>query len=354
MLELNAVGKRYHGQTALDGVSFSVAAGEIFVLLGPTGAGKTTTLSCIAGLEKVHSGRIALQERDITETDPMQRDVAMVFEGFNLLPILSVYDNIAFSLRSPVYRQSEAEISARVKAIAQDLRIAHLLDRDVETLSGGEKQRVAIARALVRRPRLYLLDEPLSALDLKLRETLRVELKALHEKHGSTILYATHDYHGAVAIADRIGVLDQGRLYQVGTVAELFADPRHTKVGQLMGSPAMAQFPATLQDAEIRIHDTEITLPRTRWPDAVNGEYLIGSWPEDIDLSMQTRAAYAPASVYATDFRGADKAVQIQIGPHYFRKVVDLDFAGVQGESCWFRLDPDKAFLFDRTGERYE
>ena len=354
MLELNAVSKRYHGQTALDEISFSVTAGEIFVLLGPTGAGKTTTLSCIAGLEKVHGGRIFLQDRDITDAHPMERDVAMVFEGFNLLPILSVYDNIALPLRSPAYRQPEPEISTRVKATAQDLRIAHLLDRHVDTLSGGEKQRVAIARAMVRRPQLYLLDEPLSALDLKLRETLRVELKALHEKHGSTILYATHDYHGAVAIADRVGVLDQGRLYQVGSVTELFADPRHVKVGKLMGSPAMAQFPATLHGPELTIDATDITLPRTKWLGAANGHYIVGTWPEDIELSLQARAEYVPASVYATDFRGSDKAVQILVGPHYFRKVVELDFAGVQGDPCWFRIDPDKVYLFDNTGERYE
>ena len=161
----------------------------------------------------------------MTDADPGSRDIAIVFEGFNLLPVLDVKDNIAFALRSPSFRESEDEIGRRVGRTAELLRISHLLDRDVDTLSGGERQRVAIARALVRRPVMFLLDEPLSALDLKLREGLRAELRQIHRQHRSTMLYATHDYHGAIAIADRIGIIDGGVIQQAGTIEDIYRLP---------------------------------------------------------------------------------------------------------------------------------
>ena len=231
MLEINGIKKNFGGKAALAGVDLEVRQGEVFVLLGPTGAGKTTMLRVVAGLEKVDDGQIVLKGHDITAVDPMERDMAMVFEGLNLIPVLSVRDNIAFALRSDIYREDETEIERRLQRVSDDLHIGHLLDRDVEPLSGGEKQRVAVARAMVRRPVLFLLDEPLSALDLKLREELRVELRQLHERHGSTILYATHDYHGAAAIADRIGIINDGKVYQLGPLPELLENPNHRVVG---------------------------------------------------------------------------------------------------------------------------
>ena len=205
MLRLEGLRKSYGAKRALRGLDLEVPDNEIMALLGPTGAGKSSTLLASAGLISLEAGRVFLAGRDVTDIDPSGRDVSIVFEGFNLLPVLDVKDNIAFALRSPTYRESEDEIKARVGRTAELLRISHLLDRDVDTLSGGERQRVAIARALVRRPKMFLLDEPLSALDLKLREGLRAELRQIHRQHRSTMLYATHDYHGAIAIADRLG-----------------------------------------------------------------------------------------------------------------------------------------------------
>lgn len=342
MLELSKVVKRYRGNTALDGVSLQAVRGEIFALLGPTGAGKSTSLLCIAGLEPVTSGHIALHGKDITTINPLERDMAMVFEGFNLLPILSVRDNIELALRSPVYRQTENEIRKRVDKVASRLHIDHLLERNVETLSGGETQRVAIARVMVRRPLLYLLDEPLSALDLKLREELRVELRALHEEHGSTIVYATHDYHNAAAIADRIGILCEGKLYQTGTLDELVQNPGHRIVGQLLGSPAMAFFPVGLREGEIVFVDTNTP-----------AEFTLGIWPDDIELSLHERPGFRKATVYATDYRGIDKAIQLQMADSHFRKVVPLTFPAAQGDDCWFRCNLTKAFRFDSvSGQR--
>lgn len=179
LLEVRDLQKIFLNRRALRGVTFSMRQGEILALLGPTGAGKTSTLLSIAGLVKPASGTVLINGRDVTAADPRIRDVAVVFEGFNLLPTLSVYDNIAFPLRSPVYRQPEGIVDELVTKAARDLKIAHLLKRDTSQLSGGERQRVAVARALVRKPQIYLLDEPLSALDLKLRESLRAELRAL-------------------------------------------------------------------------------------------------------------------------------------------------------------------------------
>jgi ABC-type sugar transport system ATPase subunit len=356
MLEINGIKKNFGGKAALAGVDLEVRQGEVFVLLGPTGAGKTTMLRVVAGLEKVDDGQIVLKGHDITAVDPMERDMAMVFEGLNLIPVLSVRDNIAFALRSDIYREDETEIERRLQRVSDDLHIGHLLDRDVETLSGGEKQRVAVARAMVRRPVLFLLDEPLSALDLKLREELRVELRQLHERHGSTILYATHDYHGAAAIADRIGIINDGKVYQLGPLPELLENPNHRVVGELLGSPSMAFFPARRDNGEVRLDglDMGLAADALRVPVAADGTpVLLGVWPEDVEVSLSAREGMQKGVVYATDFRGTDRAIQVQAGDKAFRKVVELDFPGRQGDDCWFGFAAEKVFVFDhQSGAR--
>ena len=358
MLELRNVVKHYRDKTALNGLQLEVKQGEIFVLLGPTGAGKTTTLRCIAGLDTINLGAVLLEGEDITTVNTMDRDMAMVFEGFNLLPLLSVRDNIAFPLRSDIYRQEEKEIQHRVAAVAKHLRIDHLLERDVLNLSGGEQQRVAIARTIVRRPKMYLLDEPLSALDLKLREELRVELRQLHEHYQSTIVYATHDYHGAAAIADRIGIIHEGKLYQSDTLEKLYQDPAHVVVGQLIGSPAMAFFPAQLIDGHIALQDTVIRISLEHFAgnaDFVTDPMLLGMWPEDIEIALQELPNFQPATIYATDYRGMDRAVQVQTGCGFFRKVVAMDFPAMQGDACWYRLNTLQGFWFDaQSGKRLD
>jgi ABC-type sugar transport system ATPase subunit len=345
MLAIAGLEKRYRSKEALLGVDLDVADDEIVALLGPTGAGKTSTLLCASGLERADAGRIEIDGEDVTGLPPTHRDVALVFEGFNLLPTLHAYDNIAFGLRSPAYREDEREIDRRVRMVAETLQIGDLLQRDVEALSGGERQRVAIARALVRRPRVYLLDEPLSALDLKLREGLRLELRALHRSHPSTILYATHDYHGAAAIADRIAIIDSGRIHQIGRLEELFADPGDVIVGALLGSPSMVRFEASAQDRLLVADGLE--RPLGRLAGEVRGRLVAGLWPDDVDVSAQPLPDYRPAEIYATDFRGMDQAIQVQAGTHFFRKVVGLDARFRQGDRCWFRLPPERIFIFD-------
>lgn len=351
VLQLENVTKAYDHKPALRGVELKVEKGEILALLGPTGAGKTSTLLSVAGLVSPDSGRILIGGKDVTETDPRLRDIAIVFEGFNLLPVLSVYENIAFPLRSPIYQESASEIDIRVRKAAQDLKIGHLLDRGIDQLSGGERQRVAVARALVRSPQLYLLDEPLSALDLKLRESLRLELRELQQRHDATILYATHDYHGAAAIADRVALIDDGRIVQVGTLSELLDHPSHVSVGRLIGSPSMALFDGRITRDGVEVAGFARPLPRAELrlaSDAKDQGVTLGVWPEDIVLSATEKQGWHRADIYATDFRGLDRAVQVRFGDQSFRKVVPLDVDLKQGDACWFDVPADSAFVFDR------
>ena len=355
VLEVRGLTKRFGAKIAVDGIDLKVEEGEVLGLLGPTGAGKTTTLRCIAGLHRPDSGSVRLGGDDVTRESPMLRDIAVVFEGFNLLPTLSVFDNIAFPLRSPLYRESDGEIKARVMRAAQDLRIEHLLDRYTDQISGGERQRVALARALVRRPKLFLLDEPLSALDLKLREALQSELRDMHRHRAQTLVYASHDFLSTAAIASRIAVIDEGRLLQTGTLSEIYADPAYRRIGELIGSPSMSLFAARVRDAMLSIEGYPVS-----WPAASLGlarltkgaGITIGFWPEDIGFSPTPLPDYGPATVWATDFRGRDQAVEARFGAHRTRKVVSTRDRFSEGDACFIKLDPRKAFVFSESGAR--
>jgi multiple sugar transport system ATP-binding protein len=245
-LVLEGVDKRFGHTQAVSGLNLRVADGEMVVLLGPTGAGKTTTLRLAAGLERPDTGRVRIGGHDVTETPPAARDVAFVFQQYSLYPHLSVYDNLAFPLRSPVRQVPEPEISKRVREIAALLRIEQKLKSRATQLSGGQMQRVAIGRALVRQPSMYLMDEPLSSLDAKLRAELRVELKRIQRQVGATILYVTHDQTEAMTMASRIGVLEQGRLVQLGTPRQIYEDPHDVHVATRLGSPTVNLVPRQL------------------------------------------------------------------------------------------------------------
>lgn len=245
-VRLQGVSKRFGATEAVAGLDLDAADGEFVVLLGPTGAGKTTTLRLVAGLEKPDAGRVYIGGRDVTDTTPAPRDVSFVFQQYSLYPHLSVFDNLAFPLRSPARRWPEPEIESRVREIARMLRIEDKLANRATQLSGGQMQRVAIGRALVRRPNVYLMDEPLSSLDAKLRAEMRVELKRIQRELGATILYVTHDQTEAMTMASRIGVLDRGRLVQLGSPREIYEDPVNTYVATRLGSPSINLVPRSL------------------------------------------------------------------------------------------------------------
>ena len=246
-IELKNLSKTYNKKIeALHDINFTIEDGQFFVLLGPSGAGKTTTLRCIAGLEKIDNGSILFNDESVTEDQPASRDVCFVFQQYSLYPHYSVYENLAFPLRSPMRKLPEEEIKTKVENIASMLKISNKLNNKATQLSGGEMQRVAIGRALVREPNLYLMDEPLSSLDAKLRESLRVELKNIQTNLNATILYVTHDQAEATTLADKIGVLKEGHLVQIGTPEEIYENPNSIYVSQRLGSPKINILPGTL------------------------------------------------------------------------------------------------------------
>ena len=241
---LTGITKTFGADVALDDVSMTVPDGSFVVLLGPTGAGKTTTLRMVSGLDRPDRGRVAIGGRDMAGLTPAQRNVAMVFQQYSLYPHLTVRQNLEFPLKSPMLRTPRAEIDRKVGQIAEILQISHKLDNRATALSGGEMQRVSIGRALVRNPSVYLMDEPLSSLDAKLRADLRIELKSIQADSGATLLYVTHDQIEAMTMATHVGVLDKGRLVQFGSPREIYENPVSIYAASRLGQPRINVLPA--------------------------------------------------------------------------------------------------------------
>ncbi len=283
---LQNITKRFKTVTALKNVSFDIKDGEFFVLLGPTGAGKTTTLRVISGLEHQDEGSVLFDGEPVDRLTPADRDIAFVFEQYSLYPTMSVYDNLAFPLRSPLRHMSEDAIRKRVEETAKKLRISHLLQRPTANLSGGEMQRVSLGRALVREPRIFLMDEPLSNLDAKLREALRVELQHLQKTEGSTTLFVTHDQIEALTMGDRIAVLNKGRIVQIGTAEDIYDRPATTFVAQLVGTPRINLVEASRENDTLYVADSTIRLPRPP-EDYLPPSFLLGVRPEDVQIHSE-------------------------------------------------------------------
>jgi sn-glycerol 3-phosphate transport system ATP-binding protein len=276
---LNNVTKQFHGGTcALDDLSLEIPDGEFLILVGPSGCGKTTALRLIAGLEKATSGTIVIGDTTVNGVSPRDRDIAMVFQNYALYPHMTVYRNLGFGLRER--RTPKREVDRRVREISAVLGLDDLLKRRPAQLSGGQRQRVAMGRALVREPKVFLLDEPLSNLDAKLRVQMRAELKRLHAKLGITTIYVTHDQIEAMTLADRIVVMSAGRALQVGTPQEVFSRPANLFVAGFIGSPAMNLLRGR---ASARASaDTEVTAGELRFtrPGVPDGEVVVGIRPE--------------------------------------------------------------------------
>jgi multiple sugar transport system ATP-binding protein len=280
---LQHVTKRFQTVTALKNVSFAIEDGEFFVLLGPTGAGKTTTLRVIAGLERQEEGHVLFDDQVIDEVTPADRDIAFVFQQYSLYPTMSVYDNLAFPLRSPLRKIPEEEVRSRVTEAAQKLRISHLLERKTARLSGGEMQRVSIGRAIVREPRVFLMDEPLSNLDAKLREALRVELQHLQKTQGSTTLFVTHDQVEALTMADRIAVLNEGKIVQIGSPDDIYDRPESMFVAELVGSPGINLLTSSRENGSLYVEDSPVVLAVDYPTEKLPAQFMLGVRPEDVN-----------------------------------------------------------------------
>lgn len=243
---LKNVTKKFGNDVALDNVSLTIPDGAFVILLGPTGAGKTTILRMVSGLDDPDSGEVYIDGEKVTGRTPAQRDIAMVFQQYSLYPHMTVKENLEFPLKSPILKTPADEIKIKVDEIASVLQITHKLGNKATELSGGEMQRVSIGRALVRDPLIYLMDEPLSSLDAKLRSDLRIELKRIQANLGSTFLYVTHDQIEAMTMATHVGVLDKGKLVQFGSPREIYEEPISLYVASRLGTPRMNQLPADL------------------------------------------------------------------------------------------------------------
>jgi multiple sugar transport system ATP-binding protein len=345
--ELQHITRRFPTVTALDDVSFSFSDGEFFVLLGPTGAGKTTTLRIIAGLEKQDGGNILLDGQNIDSHTPAERDVAFVFQQYSLYPTMTVYDNLAFPLRSPMRKTPEPEIRKKVEDAAEKLRITQLLKRKTAQLSGGEMQRVAIGRAIVREPRLFLMDEPLSNLDAKLREALRVELKHLQKTQGSTTLFVTHDQIEALTMADRIAVLNDGRVVQQGTPDDIYDKPGTTFVAQLVGTPKINLLHAGRQNGTIHVADSGLSVPAPKLP--LPESFLLGIRPEDIRPAPQ--GAFS-ATVGLIEPLGVETILHLRSGSLSLLGLVPGMATQKVGEQIRFDIVREKLHFFGPDGVR--
>ncbi len=346
-VELKQITKTFRTVTALSNVSFNVRHGEFFVLLGPTGAGKTTTLRVIAGLEKQDGGSVVFDNEPIDGLTPAERDVAFVFQQYSLYPTMTVFDNLAFPLRSPIRRTPEHEIKKRVQEAADILRIGHLLSRKTARLSGGEMQRVAIGRAIVREPAIFLMDEPLSNLDAKLREALRVELKHLQKTMGSTILYVTHDQIEALTMADRIAVLNQGKIIQQGTPDDIYDRPATTFVAQLVGTPRINLFEATRENGSVRVKGSELQIPAPQ--QNLPSSLLLGIRPEDIKPSPEGKFN---GQVVLVEPLGVETIVHIRSGEQTLLSQVPGMSPVRIGDAVQFNIVQQKLHCFDADGQR--
>ncbi len=338
---LKGVTKRFGDTVAVDQMTLGVGDGEFLVLLGPTGAGKTTTLRLFAGLEAPDAGSVEIAGQDVTAMPPAARDVAFVSQQYSLYPHYSVFDNLAFPLRAPGRRMGRDVIRKRVAEIAEMLRIGHKLKNRATELSGGEMQRVSIGRALVRAPNLFLMDEPLSSLDAKLREDLRVELKRIQRDLGATIVYVTHDQLEAITLADRIGILDQGRLTQIGTPQEVYQQPASIYAAQRLGSPPINIVPAG-----------SLGLPHPP-----QGAVCAGVRPEDI--SMGVNGPGTPARVRTIEHLGVESVAVLEVEgqeseAQAIHALLETHTGIAPGDEITLSIRPDAAVWFDSGGGRVD
>jgi multiple sugar transport system ATP-binding protein len=354
------------GVRAVRGLSLEVADHEFVFLLGPSGAGKTTTLRLVAGLERPDAGRVLIGERDLTEAPPRERQVAMVYDKNSLYPHLPVFENMAYPLR--LQRMDEPSIRKRVREVSEVLRIEDLMSRYPRELSGGQQQRVAIGRMLVRRPDVFLMDEPISHLDAKLRAHMRLEFKRLQREYAATILYVSHDQLEAMTMGDRIAVIDRGTLQQVGPPREVFDRPANRFVAGFVGEPSMNITDCELEQSGaetlLRVGGQSIRMERS-WlqgavPDRLDPRGLtLGVRPQHLALAAATPAdgsSVLTGKVYAVETLGSETIVDVELEGRVFRawaKTRGLaPGLGHIGAPVGLRVDPATIYLFDRRTGR--
>jgi multiple sugar transport system ATP-binding protein len=357
-IDLQQVEKRFGELHAVRPLDLSIRNGEFVALLGPSGCGKTTTLRMIAGLETVSGGKIILGGQDVTWLKPSQRDIAMVFQFFALYPHLTAWQNIAFPLQAE--GDSRENVERRVKEVAELLQIEPLLKSRPGSLSSGDQQRIALARALVRRPSCFLMDEPLGALDADFRESMRSEIKRLHIAQNATTVYVTHDQIEAMAMADRIVVMSQGLVQQVGTPAEVYHTPANLFVARFIGSPGMNLVNGAWSNANgvggvVHLPENNRYAPPSQWQAALNRQLqndkvIVGFRPED---AIITPNGQLTAHVFSVDLHGSYAMLILELGEDQTVDVrVSRDTQLAPGEIVRFDLNPEAVRFFEPKTER--
>ena len=345
-ISVQRMNKYYGGFHALKDLSLDVAPGEFLVLLGPSGCGKSTALRMIAGLESISSGTLMIGDADVTEVLPKYRDIAMVFQSYALYPHKTVGENIGFPLK--VAKVPKPEMEATIRAAAAQVELEDLLDRLPGQLSGGQRQRVALARAIVRRPSVFLMDEPLSNLDAKLRGNMRAELKHMQNTLGITTIYVTHDQIEAMTLAHRVAIMKDGELQQLGTPKEVYSDPANLFVAGFMGSPPMNFVDGAIKDGVFT--GPGVTLPSARF--ATAGDVTLGFRPEDCTV-VDAGAGQMDAEVFTLEMTGDQSLVTFRTGHKSLVAKMPKDFDIQAGNMAGIAFDPDSACFFEtRTGQR--
>jgi len=350
--------KRFNNDTAIDHVNFEVGEGEFFVLLGRPGAGKTTTLRTVAGLEKPDEGNIYIREQLVNDVLPSERDIAMIFQNLALYPAWTVFDNMAFTLK--IHKVPKEEISQRVNEVAKTLKIDYLLDRTPATLSGGERQRVAIGRALVRRPSVFLMDEPLGPLDALLRLNMRTELKRLKAELNQTIIYTTPDQLEAMSMGDHVAVMHQGVIQQIDSPEELYSHPANRLVAGMIGSPAMNFIPGTYEatgsEAILNCGVFKINLTKfkpTIEKESSSSELIFGIRPEHIKVDHKKSSQDSvEGTVVLEEALGSESILHLKVNGTLMKAIVPPTFETIYGEKVWLDFYKDNIHVLDGKTEK--
>jgi multiple sugar transport system ATP-binding protein len=348
-IRLNNINKNFGDFKAVVDSSLTIEDGEFFVLLGSSGCGKTTMLRMIAGLEMPSSGKLYLDGKDVTFTRASQRDIAFVFQLFALYPHMNVQQNLSFPLKTQ--NVPRAEIKSRMLEVARMLRIEHLLNRSVRGLSGGDRQRVALGRALIRRPKAFLMDEPIGTLDAEFREIMRKELRDLHERIGATTVYVTHDQIEAMSMGDRIAVMSHGKVLQVAPPMEMYNKPRTIFVANFIGSPSMNflpfKGPLPVGTTEVALNGVRVKIPQLH-EELTDGDYLLGARPENIQLTDKEGLA---GIVFGVEYMGARKLITVDTDFGRVRVLTSDDQSVSLNENVRLQFSAEYLIIFNTKTE---
>lgn len=363
-VQLENVTKKFGKVVALDHIDLDVKDKEFFVLFGPAGAGKTTMLNTIAGIQIPEEGVVKIGGEIVNQIDPAHRNTAMVFENYALYPHMNVYDNIASPLRSPLYKKSEEEIKKAVDRVAQMMKIDYLLHRLPSQLSNGQKQRVALGRALVREPNVFLMDEPLAHLDAKLRNAMRTELKEIQVNFETTSIYVTHDFMEAMSLGDRIAIVNEGKIIQIGTGDDIYYMPANEFVAQLMGDPEINLIPGTLKKTDSGYSftltgvDASYELPKDealfKKLDEVKLEGAdLGIRPQHVKYSFEPQEGFLKCTVYSYESIGNKSVIIAQNGDMQFRMIAPNGLAIKLDQDIYVDFKLDHSMFFNAESKDY-